>query len=242
VAGDQISIALLVAAWLVYDLVCRWFGSRPAVLTLVILGLVTATSYGVAQLYQARAAYLQVGAMLGTIMAANVLFVIIPGHRELVRAKKAGRTPDPKPGILGKERRCQQLPDAARALRLAGHWPFVYTHEDVGGTRRADGGRHGNPPLLQQRHAGRRSGGSPSAVRRRSPGSPSGSARTASPAPGSAAVRSQPPSTSSSSGASPALAAPDAGFTSPPRASCSTHPNRSTRWPRRSNGSQSRRR
>jgi uncharacterized membrane protein len=128
-----ISIALLVAAWLVYDLVCRWFGSRPAVLTLVILGLVTATSYGVAQLYQARAAYLQVGAMLGTIMAANVLFVIIPGHRELVRAKKAGRTPDPKPGILGKERSVHNnyLTLPVLFTMLAGHWPFVYTHEDA---------------------------------------------------------------------------------------------------------------
>ena len=75
-----ISLALLVVAWLVYDFVCRLFSSRPPVLALVILGLVTATSYGLSQLYQERAAYLQLGAMLGTIMAANVLFVIIPAH------------------------------------------------------------------------------------------------------------------------------------------------------------------
>ena len=59
---------------------------------------------------------LQVGAMLGTIMAANVFFVIIPAHWELVRAKQEGREPDPDAGAarqaaLG----AQQLPDAARS-------------------------------------------------------------------------------------------------------------------------------
>jgi uncharacterized membrane protein len=44
------------------------------------------------------------GAALGTIMVANVLFVIIPGQRELVRAKRAGQEPDPAPGLRGKQR------------------------------------------------------------------------------------------------------------------------------------------
>ena len=44
------------------------------------------------------------GAALGTIMVANVLIVIIPGQRELVRAKREGREPDPGPGLRGKQR------------------------------------------------------------------------------------------------------------------------------------------
>jgi uncharacterized membrane protein len=44
------------------------------------------------------------GAALGTIMVANVLFIIIPGQRELVKAKKEGRVPDPGPGLRGKQR------------------------------------------------------------------------------------------------------------------------------------------
>src|SRR3954453_324462 len=128
-----ISLALLLVSWLVYDLACRWFGSRPPVLALVVLGIVTAASYGVAQLYQSRAAYLQLGAMLGTIMAANVLFVIIPGHWELVRAKKAGRPPDPKPGILGNQRSVHNnyLTLPVLFTMLAGHWAFVYTHDQA---------------------------------------------------------------------------------------------------------------
>jgi uncharacterized membrane protein len=126
-----ISIGLLVAAWLVYDAVCRLFGSNELVLAAVIVGLVTATAYGVEQLYAARAAYLQVGAMLGTIMAANVLFVIIPAHWDLVRAKKEGREPDPKEGLLGKERSVHNsyLTLPVLFTMLAGHWSFTYTHD-----------------------------------------------------------------------------------------------------------------
>ena len=42
--------------------------------------------------------------MLGTIMVANVFFVIIPAHWELIRAKEAGREPDPAANARGKQR------------------------------------------------------------------------------------------------------------------------------------------
>jgi uncharacterized membrane protein len=125
-----ISLALLVVAWLVYDLACRWFANRPRVLVVVMLGLVTAAAYGVEQLYQPRAAYLQVGAMLGTIMAANVFFVIIPAHWELVRAKEAGREPDPAANRRGKQRSVHNnyLTLPVLLAMLAGHSPFLYGH------------------------------------------------------------------------------------------------------------------
>jgi uncharacterized membrane protein len=126
-----ISLGLLVVAWVVYDLLCRLLGNRPLVLAAALLGAVTGATYGVAQLYQPRATYLQVGAMLGTVMAANVLLVIIPGHWELVRAKKAGRTPDPKPGIVGKQRSVHNnyLTLPVLFTMLAGHFPFTYGHD-----------------------------------------------------------------------------------------------------------------
>src|SRR5205085_2800566 len=96
------SVGLLVAAWLVYDQLCRRLSDR--VLAACIVALVVGTSYGVTHLFAARAAYLQVGAMLGTIMAANVFFVIIPAHWELIRAKEAGREPDPAANVRGKQR------------------------------------------------------------------------------------------------------------------------------------------
>ena len=63
-----------------------------------------ASACTVSELFSARAMPIQVGAMLGTMMVGNVLFVIIPGHWELVRAKGAGREPDPVHGIKGKQR------------------------------------------------------------------------------------------------------------------------------------------
>jgi uncharacterized membrane protein len=126
-----ISIGLLAAAWLVYDAVCRLFADRPLIFALAILAAVTATAYGVGELYQQRAAYLQVGAMLGTIMAANVLFVIIPGHWELIRAKEGGREPDPRPGVVAKQRSVHNnyLTLPVLFTMLAGHFTFTYTHD-----------------------------------------------------------------------------------------------------------------
>ncbi len=125
------SIAMLAAAWVVYDVLCRTVGRRSeAALALCVLGLVAGTAYGVTHLFAARAAYLQVGAMLGTIMAANVFFVIIPAHWELVRAKEAGREPDPAANVRGKQRSVHNNYFTLPVLfsMLAGHFPFTYGH------------------------------------------------------------------------------------------------------------------
>jgi uncharacterized membrane protein len=86
-----ISIGGLVVSWLVYDGLCRLLGQRSLLLAAVLFALVSASAWGAEQLFASRAAYLQVGAMLGTMMVGNVFFVIIPAHWELIRAKEAGR-------------------------------------------------------------------------------------------------------------------------------------------------------
>ena len=127
-----ISIGGLALAWVVYDLLCRTVGQRSEVaLAAIVLGLVVAAAYGSSQLFAARAAYLQVGAMLGTIMAANVFFVIIPAHWELVRAKEAGRDPDPAANRRGKQRSVHNNYFTLPVLfaMLAGHFSFTYSHD-----------------------------------------------------------------------------------------------------------------
>jgi uncharacterized membrane protein len=127
-----ISIGGLALAWVVYDVLCRTVGQRSELaLALCVLGLVVATAYGASSLFAARAAYLQVGAMLGTIMAANVFFLIIPAHRELVRAKEAGRDPDPAANRRGKQRSVHNnyLTLPVLFSMLAGHFPFTYGHD-----------------------------------------------------------------------------------------------------------------
>src|SRR5205085_12412410 len=95
-----------------------------------MLMVVAATAYGVSHLLAPRAAYLQVGAMLGTIMVANVFFVIIPAHWELIRAKEAGREPDPAAGARGKQRSVHNnyLTLPVLFAMLSNHFAFTYSH------------------------------------------------------------------------------------------------------------------
>ena len=123
-----ISVGLLAAAWVVYDILCRLLGRRELVLGACIVGLTTLAAWGSAQLFAPRAVFLQVGAMLGTIMAGNVLLNIIPAHWELIRAKQAGRDPDPAPGIDAKRRSVHNnyLTLPVLFTMLAGHFAFTY--------------------------------------------------------------------------------------------------------------------
>jgi uncharacterized membrane protein len=125
-----ISVALLGAAWVVYDVLSRAFEEQELLLAALLTGLVTLAAWGCGELFSARAAYLQVGAMLGTIMVANVFFVIIPAHWELVRAKRAGREPDPAPALRAKLRSVHNnyLTLPVLFAMLAGHFPFTYSH------------------------------------------------------------------------------------------------------------------
>ncbi len=130
-AAIAISLALLVAAWVVYDVLCRVIDNE-LVLAGVLVALVTATAWGLSLLYTDRAVWLQLGAMLGTIMVANVFFVIIPAHRDFVRAKQEGREPDPAPGIRAKQRSVHNnyLTLPVLVAMLGDHFAFAYGHED----------------------------------------------------------------------------------------------------------------
>ena len=129
-AAIAISIGILALGWVVYDLVCRVLGKNELLLALVLLLFVAGIAYGASNLLSARAVYIQVGAMLGTMMAGNVLFVIIPGQRELLRAKKAGRSPDPAHGIRGKQRSVHNnyLTLPVVFTMISNHFPITYGH------------------------------------------------------------------------------------------------------------------
>src|SRR5436189_36894 len=61
-------------------------------------------AYGMSQVFTGRAAYIHMGALFGTIMAANVWMRIIPAQREMVAAVAAGRAPDAALGARAKSR------------------------------------------------------------------------------------------------------------------------------------------
>ena len=122
-----LSAAGLALAWLAYDLACRFLRYDRAVAVAVAV-LVTLSAFAASELFAARASFLQVGSMLGTIMAANVFFVIIPAHRELIRAKQQGREPDPAPGLRAKQRSVHNnyLTLPVVFTMLAGHFPLAF--------------------------------------------------------------------------------------------------------------------
>jgi len=124
-----ISVGLLAAAWIVYDLLCRILRRHELWLGACILGLTTLAAWGTSQLFAPRAAFLQVGAMLGTIMAANVLFVIIPAHKDLIRTKEAGDEADARPLLAAKQRSVHNnyLTLPVLLTMLAGHFTVLFT-------------------------------------------------------------------------------------------------------------------
>ena len=126
-----ISVALLAAGWLFYDQLCKRLGlDREKTLAIAMVAFVAAVAWGVSQLFSGRAMYLQIGAMLGTMMAANVAHVIIPSQRELVRAKERNEAADPVHGLRGKQRSVHNNYFTLPVLftMISNHYPMTWGH------------------------------------------------------------------------------------------------------------------
>ncbi len=126
-----IGLGTLVVGWTVYDLLCRSpLGKREGLLGLVMYGLIVLAAYVLSTLLSGRAAYIHVGAMIGTIMVGNVLMVIIPGQRKLVTAMQRGESPDPVYGIRAKQRSVHNnyftLP--VLFIMISNHYAMTYNH------------------------------------------------------------------------------------------------------------------
>jgi uncharacterized membrane protein len=126
-----IGAASMVGSWFIYDLLCRSpLGRRPGWLAGVVFGLLVALAWGLGHALGGRAAYIHVGTSIGTIMAANVFFVIIPGQRRMVNAMRAGRLPDPRDGQRAKQRSVHNnyftLPVVF--IMISNHYAGTYSH------------------------------------------------------------------------------------------------------------------
>jgi len=127
-----IAAAFIAGGWLVYDLLCKSpLGKNDNVLALLLLVLVALLAWGLCQLFGGRGAYIHFGAVLGTIMVANVFFVIIPGQKQMVAAAERGEAPDPAPGIRGKQRSVHNTYFTLPVLFVmtSNHFAMTYAHE-----------------------------------------------------------------------------------------------------------------
>jgi uncharacterized membrane protein len=130
--GIAVGLAALVLGWLIYDGLCR----SPLASSNVALGafwfviLLWAAAL-LNSLFNSRAAYLHVGAIVGTAMVANVFLVIIPNQRKVVADLIAGRTPDPALGAAAKQRSLHNnymtLP--VLFIMISHHYPMTYGAE-----------------------------------------------------------------------------------------------------------------
>ncbi len=132
--GEAVAVALafLVGFWLIYDVLCRTIGAREGGdkwVGLLVFLVVVGASWLATHVFAGRAAFLLVGAMIGTAMSANVFFWIIPGQRKMVKAMGAGEPVDPIHGKRGKQRSVHNTYFTLPVLfaMLSNHYSFTYT-------------------------------------------------------------------------------------------------------------------
>ncbi len=127
-----ISAGFIVGGWLIYDTLCRVLKGKDTLLAAIIFIFVMLCDWILFQLFGARAAYLHVGVMMGSIMVANVFFHIIPGQKNMVAEIRAGQTPDPKYGIIGKQRSVHNTYFTLPVLfiMVSNHYPMTYSSEN----------------------------------------------------------------------------------------------------------------
>jgi uncharacterized membrane protein len=123
-----LSAGLIAAGWFVYDFL--WISplrKHEAAGTIVSYLLLAGTIFGMTHLFAARAAYMQIGAMLGSFMALNVWVRILPAQRQLIAAVKAGTEPDMRLADLAKQRSKQNtfivLPVVL--IMISNHFPVA---------------------------------------------------------------------------------------------------------------------
>lgn len=123
-----ISVGILIIGWLVYDLF--WIsplGRNEAVGAAVSYVVLVAAIFGLTRLFSARAAYMQVGALLGTLMTANVWMRILPAQRQLISATKEGLEPDMTLAERAKQRSKQNtfMVMPVVFIMLSNHFPVA---------------------------------------------------------------------------------------------------------------------
>ena len=130
-AAIAIGLASLVVGLAVYEALCRSpLGKHEIAFSVVLILFLALTAWILTRVFSGRGAFIHFGAILGTIMAGNVAHVIIPGQRELVRAKQEGREPDPRFGVLGKQRSVHNTYFTLPVIftMISGHHAMTYGH------------------------------------------------------------------------------------------------------------------
>ena len=124
-----IAFGSLVVTWLMYEALCRSpLGRHEVALALVGYVFLVALTYGFTHVFSGRGALNQIGALIGTIMVANVFLIIIPNQKKTVAALLAGKEPDAALGLAGKQRSVHNnyLTLPVVFLMISNHYPLIF--------------------------------------------------------------------------------------------------------------------
>jgi uncharacterized membrane protein len=126
-----VSAGSLIGAWLVYDLLWKYVGkAQPTIALVVSLALLVGAIYGYTSVFPGRAAFIHVGAMLGTIMVCNVWMRILPAQRRMIAKRLAGEEPDWAEGAAAKQRSLHNSYVTIPVLftMISNHFSFAFDH------------------------------------------------------------------------------------------------------------------
>lgn len=124
-------IGFIVGGWFFYDELCKSpIGKNNRLFGLIWFAALTAAAYVLSQIFSGRGAFIHVGAIIGTVMAANVFAIIIPNQKKTVAALLAGKKPDPS---LGKKAGQRSLHNNYMTLpvlliMISNHYPMLVSH------------------------------------------------------------------------------------------------------------------
>lgn len=127
-----LGVGSIVIGWVVYDVLCRTpLLKRPSLFLVTMYLFMVAAAYGLSEFLSPRAAYIHVGAMLGTMMAGNVFFVIIPGQKKMVSAAEQGREPNAADGRYAslRSRHNNYFTLPVLFIMVSNHFPTTYGNE-----------------------------------------------------------------------------------------------------------------
>ena len=127
-----ISLGSILFGWIIYNSVCKSpLGNNSNFLLLLLFFFLLFLSWFYTSIFSGRAAFLHLGSITATLMTANVFFIIIPNQKIVVSDLKAGRKPDPKFGIIAKQRSTHNnyLTLPVIFFMLSNHYPLAFASE-----------------------------------------------------------------------------------------------------------------
>jgi uncharacterized membrane protein len=128
-AAIAVSCGSLLLAWLAYEALCRSpLGRHEVALALVGYVFLVGLTYAFTHVFSGRGAFIQIGALIGTIMVANVFVIIIPNQKKVIAALLAGEQADPQLGEDGRKRSVHNnyLTLPVVFLMIGIHYPLLF--------------------------------------------------------------------------------------------------------------------